>query len=299
MLDNNTYDGKLFSFPFNKSVPVLYYNKDLFRQVGLDPERPPTTLIELASMSRHITRHFRDENGRPQVYGFATSKANVWTFLNRLLQYGGDILSADQRQCHFDQEPAINSLKFLQDILREKIAFEGQGFDHQNDFKSQRAAMIENSIVSKVWMEPGITFDFGVAPLPGAVRNGIILSGSNINIFDSGDSKKIQGAWDFIKWFTSTDIGAEWSIRTTYMPVRKSSLKSPVMQAALERDKNLKAPYVQLDYCFYEPRLTVWFEIRDIMADHLERATLEMGPPETYLKEMTKDVNAILKHAHL
>nr|HPQ41466.1 extracellular solute-binding protein [bacterium] len=39
MLRNNTFNGKLWSFPFNKSVPVLYYNKDMFREAGLDPDR--------------------------------------------------------------------------------------------------------------------------------------------------------------------------------------------------------------------------------------------------------------------
>jgi ABC-type glycerol-3-phosphate transport system substrate-binding protein len=181
-------------------------------------------------------------------------------------------------------------------MLREKIAIEGQGFDHQNDFIAGKCGIIESSIVSKVFMENSIDFDFGVAPLPKQVKKGVILSGSNINIFNNGDPKKIAGAWDFVKWFTSTEIGAEWSIRTTYMPVRKSSLQSEYFQKAQQKDPNLKAPYVQLEYCEFEPRLTCWFEVRDLMADHLERATLEMGPAEKYCKEMADDVNAILKH---
>jgi len=129
------------------------------------------------------------------------------------------------------------------------------------------------------------------------INRGVILSGSNINIFNNGDPKKIAGAWDFVKWFTSTEIGAEWSIRTTYLPVRKSSLASDYMQKALTEDPNMAAPYVQLDYCHFEPRLSVWFEVRDLMADHLERATLEMEPAEVYCQQMARDVDAILRHA--
>ena len=64
LLRNNTFNGKLYSFPFNKSVPVLYYNKDLFRKAGLDPDRPPETLTELASYSHHIANFFpKDQQG--------------------------------------------------------------------------------------------------------------------------------------------------------------------------------------------------------------------------------------------
>ena len=312
LLANNTFDGKLYSFPFNKSVPVLYYNKDIFTRVGLDPEQPPRTLEEMVKYCRIITEYHRNTPGADNsVYGYGCSKANVWSFLNRILQYGGKIVSDDGRKSHFADQAAINALAYLQNMLKEGIAREGQGFDHQNDFIAGKCAIIESSIVSKVFMEDSIEFNFGVAPLPGYIINpnpemtineseinrGVILSGSNINIFNNGDPKKIAGAWDFVKWFTSTEIGAEWSIRTTYLPVRKSSLASDYMQKALDKDPNMAAPYVQLDYCYFEPRLSVWFEVRDLMADHLERATLEMEPAETYCQQMGNDVDAILRHA--
>lgn len=297
LLANNTFDGKLYSFPFNKSVPVLYYNKDMFKKVGLDPNRGPETLDELASFARIITEYHQNTPGENnEVYGYGCSKANVWAFLNRILQFGGEIVTEDGKKSHLDGQPAINALAFLQGMLRAGIGKEGQAFDHQNDFIAGKCGIIESSIVSKVYMENSLEFSFGVAPLPKQVRKGVILSGSNINIFKNEDPRKVAGAWDFVKWFTSTEIGAEWSVRTTYMPVRKSSLKSSYFLEAQERDPNLKAPYIQLDYCNFEPRLTCWFEVRDLMADHLERATLEMGPADKYCKDMANDVNAILKH---
>ncbi len=318
LLANNTFDGKLYSFPFNKSVPVLYYNKNMFAKVGLDPNRGPDTLDEMLEYCRKITKFHQETPGEDKsVYGYGCSKANVWSFLNRILQYGGKIVVDGPdgvMKSGFGEPAAIKSLEFLQNMLREGIAREGQAFDHQNDFIAGKVAMIESSVVSKVFMEADIKdFEYGIAPLPGnmiksgegslpetkagEIIRGVILSGSNINIFNNGDPRKVAGAWDFVKWFTSTDIGAEWSVRTTYLPVRKSSVKSDIVKKALEQDPNLKAPFVQLDYCDFEPRLSVWFEIRDLMADHLERATIDMGPAETYCTQMAKDVDAILKHA--
>ncbi|HNS09977.1 MAG TPA: ABC transporter substrate-binding protein [Candidatus Ozemobacteraceae bacterium] len=318
LLENNTFDGKLYSFPFNKSVPVLYYNKTMFAKVGLDPNRGPETLDEMVEYCRKITKYHQETPGADRsVYGYGCSKANVWSFLNRIIQYGGRIVYDGPdgvMKSGFGEPPAVKALNFLQSMLREGIAREGQGFDHQNDFIAGKVGMIESSIVSKVFMEADIkAFDYGIAPLPGQVlgaaeatqpstapgviNRGVILSGSNINIFNNGDPKKVAGAWDFVKWFTSTDVGAEWAVRTTYLPVRKSSVDSQIVKKALEEDTNLKAPFVQLDYCHFEPRLSVWFEIRDLMADHLERATIDMGPAELYCNQMAADVDAILKHA--
>ncbi|MFZ2956083.1 MAG: ABC transporter substrate-binding protein [Candidatus Ozemobacteraceae bacterium] len=297
LLENNTYDGKMWSFPFNKSVPVLYYNKDMFRKAGLDPEKPPRTFDEMASYARALT--VRDENGNVKIYGYSTNKANVWMFECRVLQFGGRLVGESGDTSHFHEEPSVKALAFIQDLVKEGVAIEAQAFDHQNDFKAQRVAMIDNSIVSKVHMEAGsgIRFDYGVAPLPSGATDSVILSGSNINIFDNGDPEKIKGAWEFIKFFTGTDIGAEWSARTTYMPVRISSLHSPILKNAMDKDPNLRAPYVQMEYCRFEPRLACWFEIRDLMADYLERATLEMGPPAKYLEQMSRDIDGILRHA--
>jgi len=47
-------DGKLYSMPFNSSTAMLYYNKDIFRKAGLDPNRPPTTFDEVLEMGRQI-----------------------------------------------------------------------------------------------------------------------------------------------------------------------------------------------------------------------------------------------------
>ncbi|HNW34389.1 MAG TPA: extracellular solute-binding protein, partial [Candidatus Ozemobacteraceae bacterium] len=264
---------------------------------GLDPEKPPATLTELASYARHITRFFPlDKSGKPSIMGFATGKANVWMFQCRVMQFGGLLVDEKGGKSHFNEAPAIKALAFIQDMLKEGIAVEAQGFDHQNDFKAQRVAMIENSIVSKVHMESGLKFEYGIAPLPGEATRAVILSGSNINIFDNGDPEKVKGAWEFIKWFTSTDIGAEWSVRTTYVPVRKSSLQAKILTDALAKDPNLRAPYDELEYIAFEPRLSCWFEVRDLMADILERATIEMGPPDSYMKEMSNNIDAILRH---
>ncbi len=187
-------------------------------------------------------------------------------------------------------------------MLKDGLAKEGQAFDHQNEFMAKKCGIIESSVTSKIYMNPD--FRLGMAPvpgiedesLPGGVYRSTILSGTNICIFNNNDPKKIEGAWDFIKWFTNTENGVDWSIGTTYMPVRISSVNSEKMKQKMQEDPNLNAIYGYLDNLAFEPRITAWFEIRDLIADYLERCTLEHKDPKLYCAEMERDINGMLRH---
>ena len=313
---NNTFAGKLYSFPFNKSVQVLYYNKTMFKAVGLDPEKPPRTFKELREYCQKIVDYYKNDGTERKlhIYGYGCAGPNNWSYLNRIKANKGYIVKRDTDgllKCGFNEPASIESLKFLQDMLKDTdpngkgypLAKEGRGFDHQNDFTAGLCGIIESSVTSKKFMN--ITdFELGMAPLPGiedpsqpdGVFRSTILSGTNICIFKNTDPKKIEGAWDFIKWFTNTENGVKWSLGTTYMPVRKSSVNSDLMKEAMEKDPNLNAIYGYLDNLAFEPRITAWFEIRDLISDYLERFTLEHKEAESYCQEIEKDINGMLRH---
>lgn len=306
LIRNSTFGGKLYSFPFNKSVQVMYYNKDMFKKVGLDPERPPATFKELREYCQIITDYHKNDGVKRSIpiYGYGCAKSNNWSFLNRIKANKGFIVRRDEDgilRCGFNKPASIEALNFLQRMLKDGLAKEGQGFDHQNDFTAGNCGIIESSVTSKIFMK--ITdFELGMAPMPGSedengkIHKSTILSGTNICIFKNGDDKKIAGAWDFVKWFTNTENGVTWSLGTTYMPVRKSSIESASMKAAVAKDPNLNAVYDSIEHLTFEPRITAWFEIRDLIADYLERCTLERKDPKIYCEQMEKDINAILRH---
>ena len=64
-----TVDNQLYSMPFNTSTPILYYNKDMFKEAGLDPEKPPQTFEEVAADAQKLTK--RDDSGKVTRPGMA------------------------------------------------------------------------------------------------------------------------------------------------------------------------------------------------------------------------------------
>jgi len=83
-IKSNTIDNRLWAFPFNKSVRVLYYNRDMLFQNDIDPYTPPATWKDFLEYCRKMTK---DENkdGTPEVFG-TTFPVSAWQFENLLLQ---------------------------------------------------------------------------------------------------------------------------------------------------------------------------------------------------------------------
>ena len=270
-IKSNTIDGVLWSFPFNKSVRVLYYNKDIFFQNGIDPNRPPQNWDEFREYCRRTTID-KTGNGVPDQYGttFATS---VWQFQNLLLQAGGEIMTPDNRKPLFHQSPGIEALNYLYELLNvDRTAYLSSGFEGQNDFLAGKVAMMEGSSVSTVFMErAGIDFFLGIGAIPTRDTKRNLVSGTNICIFDNKDPSKQQAAWSFIKWFTATEQTARWSEKTYYMPVRKSAFEEEGLKRRLHMNPEMAAVYDQLNYASFEPTISEWFEIRK----HLEEQVLE------------------------
>lgn len=309
MLRNNTYDGKLWSFPFNKSVPVLYYNKEMFREAGLDPDVPPKTAEDMREYCRRLTRDTTGD-GKADIFGYATTIRNEWNWSGLFRSSGGTLFDPVSRKVFLNTEAGYYATSFYYNLIRDGVAKFAEGFDHQNDWLAGKIAMFEASIVTRVFLKGKINFDYGVAPVPsGAVRPAVVLSGTNINIFDNGDPEKIAGAWDFVKWFTGSENGARWSLETAYMPVRQSSLKTDTIRKMFDQDPNFAAPYVQLDYAEFDPRIPEWFECRIKISDELEQLYIKAAAQrdagtrsdqdlvELHLKRMQENVEYVSENS--
>src|SRR5690554_3012055 len=151
-IDSSIIDGQIWSFPFNKSVRILYYNKDIFFRLGLDPDSPPKTWEEFREICRLATIDMTGNNV-PDQYG-TTFSTSVWMFENLLLQAGGEMMNPDYSRARFNEEPGIIALEHLNTLLNvDQTAYLSAGFEWQNDLLASKVAMVEGSSVSAVYMQ--------------------------------------------------------------------------------------------------------------------------------------------------
>ncbi|HDL64854.1 MAG TPA: extracellular solute-binding protein [Proteobacteria bacterium] len=287
-IEDSIYNGRLMSLPFNKSLPIIYYNKDLFRRAGLDPEEPPQTWEEFVSVAKQLTRDLNGD-GKVDLWGFEfTDHATLFECL--LIQNGGKLFDRESRTMLFNSPEGVEALQYLVDMVRKDRAadFYLAGYQHQVDFAAEKVAMIVASCVSRTFMAKQLKFDWGLAPLMRKKQRGSMVYGTNIVIFSRSSSEKQRVAWEFIKWFTSTANAARWALNTGYVPIRKSVLNLPIMLEEFRDTPSSLVPIEELDHAFFEPRFSQWLRIRDYIGDAVKEALLGKTTPSEALNKAVR-----------
>jgi multiple sugar transport system substrate-binding protein len=269
---NNEWDDVIWSFPFNKSVRALFYNKDLFASSGLDPDRPPETWDDYLGFSRAITAD-TDNDGRPDIWGTA-GQVNVWMFGNLLLQNGGSFFDPASQQAVFNRSEGIQALAFMKKLLADSVGFIASGYEYQNDFLARKVGMIEGSTVSLAFIKGKYDFDLGVAPLPRGKTDGVTIAGTNVVIFSGATERQQEAAWTFIKWFTDTEQTARWAAGTFYVPVRRSAFETEILREQFETYPGLRDAFGQLEYASFEPKVAGWYAGRRYLGERAIEAVL-------------------------
>lgn len=286
-VNSNTFNGKVWSFPFNKSVRAYFYNKDAFVRENLDPNKFPSDWNAFRAYCKTFTK---DLNGDGQPDTFGTNFApNAWQMINLLYQAGGEVIDKNGKVV-INQKPGVEALTYITDLInKDKTVYLVTGYAGQNDFLAGKVTMYEGSSVSITHMkQQTINFNMGYAPLPTYKTNKSAISGSNVVVFKNADKKREKAAWEFIKWFTDTEQTAKWSYLTNYMPIRKSAMQTETMKGMLEAHPQYQDIYNQLDNAITEPQIPEWFDARPELEKAIETALLRKKTPQQALDDLAK-----------
>jgi sn-glycerol 3-phosphate transport system substrate-binding protein len=243
-----TSQGKLWAMPFTMEIPLLYYNKVTFREVGLDPERPPQDLEEVRQYSEKILK--RDASGNIVRSGLALDIAR-WP--ERVLAKHGDLWVDKENgregratKVLFDNDTGRWFFQWWHDMVDEGLAFNvGRNPTMVEGFlamASGRAAMTFantgalRSVIDA--LEAGVQgVEIGISRLPGAPggpgQTGLTSYG--LWILNVRPKEEQEAAWKFIKWLMEPEQQAEWFAGSGYLPVSRSSVDLPAAQDAVAR----------------------------------------------------------------
>ena len=170
-MEDSYVDGKIYSIPFQRSTEILFYNKDAFKEVGLDPEKAPATWDELVEDAKLLTNENRYGVGIALNSGSAQ-----WTFTGFCLQNsknGENLMAEDGKSVMFDTPENVEALQFWLD-LQNKYEVMAPGIVQWTDLPTQflagEVAMIYHTTGNLANISKNATFDFGTAFLPGNAR---------------------------------------------------------------------------------------------------------------------------------
>jgi len=235
--------GKIWSIPWQRSTPLFYYNKDFFREAGLDQNKPPATWDEVIAMSQKLV--VRDTQGKVKRWGIEIP-VNWWLLKPFILQAGGTVDSEDGKKLAIDTPEMREALGYM-----KKLADLGvmpavkQWAESGSDFAAGATAMLYNSTGALTFIADSTKFDFGTAFLPRHKKQVVIEGGGNFFIVKTNTEKQIA-AWKFINWMVKPENTARWSIGSGYIPVRKAAFEVPIYKEYTAQRPQAMVAYRQL-----------------------------------------------------
>jgi sn-glycerol 3-phosphate transport system substrate-binding protein len=312
LIRSYTAEDKLWAMPFSAAMGLLYYNKVTFREVGLDPERPPQNLEEVRQYSEKILK--RDAAGNVVRSGIALDFQN-WT--ERIFYEHGDVLVDNNNgydgratKVLFNNDTGRWFFQWWHDMVDEGLAFNvgrnPTSADGLLAIASGRAAMtISYSSALRSVIDAlgkGIEgVEIGVAALPGVPggRGVPYLADGGLWIFNLRPEREQEAAWKFVKWLMEPEQQAEWFAGTGYLPVSRAAVDLPAARDVIAKYPQFQVP---LDLYLNSPTpsarvalLGPYRQIREELTRALEAMVSGAKEPDQALEDAATESNRIIE----
>jgi sn-glycerol 3-phosphate transport system substrate-binding protein len=286
-LKNGEIGGHIWGVPFQRSTIVLYWNKDAFRDAGLNPDQPPETWRDHAEFAAKLTRV---KDGQTERWGaeIPSTAFTYWLFQALATEAGGTLANAAGNATEFASAPCVEALQYWID-LGTKYHAHPPGIVEwgttPRDFLEQKAAMIWTTTGNLSNLRANAKFPFGVAMLPAGKRRGSPTGGGNFYLFKSANEVQRSACLRFLRWISGPERAARWGIETGYVATRPDAWETDAMRkyaaafppAAVARD--------QLQYAVPELSTHDNQRVTQALNDGLQAALTGKLAPEAALQQ--------------
>src|SRR5436190_14942246 len=297
-MENSQTGGKTWGIPFQRSTIVLYYNKDAFKEAGLDPNRPPGTWKEMADYAAKLTK--RDASGNVTQWGvqIPSSGFPYWLFQGLVIENGINLMNAAGTEVYYDKPEVVGALQYWVDLVnKSKVHPPGvvEWGTTPKDFFERKVAMVWTTTGNLTNVKSNAKFDFGVAMLPAGKQRGSPTGGGNFYLFKKSTPAQRDAAFKFVKWITTPQRAAQWGIDTGYVAVRPDAWETPAMKqyvagfppAAVARDQ---LPFAKAELSTHDNQ-----RVTQALNDGLQAALTGTKTPEQALKDAQREAERLLR----
>ncbi|MFQ5776090.1 MAG: ABC transporter substrate-binding protein [Kiloniellaceae bacterium] len=298
LMENGVTAGKIWGIPFQRSTIVMYYNKDAFRDVGLDPERPPATWDELVSMGKKLVK--KDASGQVQRWALMIPSTGYpyWMFGALTMQNDQVLMNRDGNKTYFDKAATVEALRFWADLGQShKIMPDGtiEWGTLRRNFLEGKTAIMWHSTGNLTVVKKKASFDFGVAMLPAKKRRGTPTGGGNFYIFKQTTPEERKAALRLIRFLTQPERTAEWSIKTGYIGTRPDAYQTEALKAYVAGFPAAAVARDQLQFATAELSTYQTGRVRKLLDDAIQAALTGSKSPDAALKSAQSQADRLLK----
>lgn len=303
LINYYTINGTLYSMPFNSSASVLLYNKDAFKEVGLDPEKAPRSYKEISEAAKKLTKG-------TERYGFAMIM-DAW-FIEQLLANENTLYVNEENgragkaptgvAYEGDKIKAIFS--WLNDMYRTNTAT-----SYGKEYQNTRAAFLSGKVTMYMDSSSGIQqlteladFEIGTAYVPSESGEfvGVPIGGASLWVTNFVPTKQQEAAWDFIKYAVSKESQALWASSTGYYSVNKEAYNLDLLKNDLEKTPQKLVAVNEIKNTKKTPATSgavvgVFPELRKLMTDAMEKVYVGNEKLDKVIDKVVKDSDRVIK----
>jgi sn-glycerol 3-phosphate transport system substrate-binding protein len=275
----------LYALPFNRSTPIAYFNRTLFRKLGLSP---PATWDDLRALAAELTVR---SGGAVERWGFECP-VDWWFWVALVGQAGGTVVEADGTAT-LGGEAGVRALELWQRLVRRDVTMKPPpGRDYNawqvtnNDFLAGRAAMIWTSTAFLRYLEDNASFEVGAAPLPRDVRLSVPTGGTLFVMPKGAPAAAQEAGAAFLRWMMEPAQANAWATRTGYIPVSRPGIAALEAAGYYAAHPNDRVAIDQLAHATPWPWAPLLFRIeREAVQPRLEEAALTLRDARETLEE--------------
>ena len=296
-MQNSQSGGKTWGVPFQRSTIVQYYNKELFKAAGLDPNKPPSSWSEMLDMARKLT--VKDASGKVTQWGvqIPSSGFPYWLFQGLAIQNGVVMANDAGNAVKFDDPAVIEALQYWVDLVKAGVHPPGivEWGTTPKDFFEKKVAMMWTTTGNLTNVRTNAKFDFGVAMLPAGKKRGSPTGGGNFYISKKATPAQQEAAFKFIKWVTQPELAAKWSMDTGYVATSEAAYNTEALKkygrdfppAVVARDQ---LPFALAEFSTHDNQ-----RVTKALNDGLQAALTGAKTPAQAMQDAQREADRLLR----
>ncbi len=296
--------GKMYSMPFNSSTAMLYYNKDLFKEAGFNPEKPPETYDDLYSIGKKMVDTGIAKGGLSLGWpGWIFEQMHAY---HDQLYANNDNGRSGKRASEvlFNKAFGVKILTEWQRWSKDRVLFYGgREYSANAPFVAGQFGMLMQSTSSLGGNIKKSNFDLGTAFLPrmsGYPKGNSVIGGGSLWLMKGHSDEVNAAAWKFLQFLFRTENAITWHKGTGYFPVNNKAFEALIEEGWFEKEPRFRTAFDQI----LSGKSTVaatgvllgnFVQIRDITQTAIEEIVVNMKDPKAILDDAKAKSDQVLK----
>ena len=248
--DYGIYNGQYCNIPYNMSTNIMFYNKAIVEEAGLDMQsNAPKSWEEFLEVCKALKEHYKD---KADFIPFVVQDED-WLSNSQIMQCNNPVIEANAdysvKTAAWGTEECAKVAKWWQDMVRNGCMNMTMNKAGNNTFLAGNAAFFAGSSTKISEWSSTLGENLCAIEMPYFDVQKVALGGSCVAVYPK-TAERTNAAWRFVKFICSADENALFAVDSGYLPIRKSSFSSPSVTKAIKTMPAYSVAFKQLSYAY-------------------------------------------------